>query len=337
VQYIQFTGNSQVEVRQAPVPQPGPGEALVQVALSAICGSEMHALERGMSSATGEAHNLGHEVVGVAAEVNGGSRIAPGQRVGVNIIQGCGSCIYCLTGDLVHCAKLKYSFDAHSDYIVVPEACLVPLPDDVGWEAAVLMCGDTLGTPYHALKRLGGVNPSQRAAVFGFGPIGIGSLAWLKYFGLQTIVSETSPYRCALARRLGADLVINPAAEDVVERVRLETDGGAEVCLDCSGLPQTLNDALDAARIYGKVASIGEKPSATIKPSDQLIRKELTIFGAWYFTTAEFYEQVEFYRGGLKIDGIISHRYTLNEAPEAYERFQAGETGKVVFYHPGIV
>ena len=131
----------------------------------------------------------------MAVEVNGGIRITQGQHVGVNIIQGCGSCIYCLTGDLVHCSKLKYSFDAHSDYIVVPEACLVPLPDDVGWDAAVLMCGDTLGTPYHALKRMGGVNLSQRAAVFGFGPIGIGSLVWLKYFGLYTFVSEVSPYR----------------------------------------------------------------------------------------------------------------------------------------------
>ena len=275
MQYVQFIGNSQVEIREAPVPQPGPGEALVQIALSAICGSEMHALERGMGSSPSDAHNLGHEMVGVAVEVNEGSQIIQGQRVGINIIQGCGSCIYCLTGDLVHCSKLKYSFDAHSDYIVVPEACLVPLPDDIDWDAAVLMCGDTLGTPYHALKRMGGVNLSQRAAVFGFGPIGIGSLVWLKYFGLYTFVSEVSPYRRDLASRLGADLVINPAEEDVVRRVRLETGGGAEICLDCSGIPQTLNDALDAARIYGRVGFIGEKALPRSSPVISLSAKNL--------------------------------------------------------------
>jgi propanol-preferring alcohol dehydrogenase len=134
---------------------------------------------------------------------------------------------------------------------------------------------------------------------------------------------------------LGADLVINPAEEEVVARVRSETAGGAEVCLDCSGIPQTLNDALDSARVYGKVGFIGEKSSATIKPSDQFIRKELTISGSWYFTTAEFYEQVEFFHRGLKVDGVITHRYMLDEASEAYRRFRAGETGKVVFYHAG--
>ena len=337
MQYIQYIGNSQVEVRERPIPQPGPGEALVQIALSAICGSEMHTLEKGIDNTTFNAHNIGHEMVGIVADVNDGCRIAQGQRVGVNIMQGCGSCIYCLTGDPVHCSKLKYSFDAHSDYIVVPEATLIPLPDDVDWNTAVLMCGDTLGTPYHALKRLGGVNASQRATVFGFGPIGIGSLVWLKYFGLYTIVSEVSPYRRELASRLGADLVIDPTRENVVERVRAETGGGAEVCLDCAGIPQTLSDALDAARIYGRVAFVGEKSTATIRPSDQFIRKELSIVGAWYFTAAEFYEQVEFYRRGLSVEGMITHRYKLEEAPEAYRKFKAVETGKVVFYHEGVI
>jgi len=336
MQYIQFLGNSQVEVREAPIPQPSPGEALVQIALSAICGSEMHTLEKGIDSSVSQFHNMGHEMVGVAAEVNKGQCITQGQRVGVNIMRGCGSCIYCLTGDPVHCVKLKYSMDAHSDYIVVPESTLIPLPDDIDWDTAVLMCGDTLGTPYHALKRLGGVNASQRAAVFGFGPIGIGSLVWLKYFGLYTFVSEVSPYRGELASRLGADQVINPAQEDVVARLRAETGGGVEICLDCSGVPQTLSDALDAARIYGQVGFIGEKAMATIRPSDQFIRKELSIAGAWYFTAAEFFEQAELYRRGLSVEGMITHRYTLDEAPEAYRRFKAGETGKVVFYHAGF-
>src|SRR3990172_3289265 len=161
MQYIQFVGGSKVEVRQAPTPQPGPGEALVQIALSAICGSEMHSYEDGIPSNLLPAHNIGHEMVGVVAQVNHGHHIAEGQRVGVNIMLGCGKCRYCLDGDPTHCVSLKLTFDAHSDYVVVPETCLVPLPDDVSWDAAVLMCGDTFGTPYHALKRLGGVNAAQ--------------------------------------------------------------------------------------------------------------------------------------------------------------------------------
>jgi threonine dehydrogenase-like Zn-dependent dehydrogenase len=333
MKYVQFIGNSQVEIREQNIPQPGPGEALVQIALSAICGSEMHTLDSAIDPAEFHVHNTGHEMVGVAAEVSGNGRIIQGQRVGVNVMQGCGKCIYCLNGDPVHCSKVKLSLDAHSDYIIVPEATLVPLPDDIGWETAVLMCGDTLGTPYHALKRMGGVNASQRAAIFGFGPIGIGSLVWLKFFGLYTIVSEGSPYRRELAKRLGADMVLDPNVDDVVDRVREITGGGAEICLDCAGVPGTLNNALDAARIYGKVGFVGEKKSATIRPSDQVIRKELSITGSWYFTNAEFYEQVEMCKRGLNVEGVITHRFSLDEAPTAYQKFKAGETGKVVFYH----
>ena len=335
MQYIQFLGDSRLEVREKPVPQPGPGDALVEIALSAICGSEIHSLIDGVDPvAYHGANNTGHEMVGIAVKVPSGSTIAEGQRVGVNIMQGCGKCVYCLNGDPVHCSHLRVHQNAHSEYVVVPVSCLVPLPDELDWDASVLMCGDTLGTPYHALKRMGGVQAAQRAAIFGCGPIGMGCLVWLKFFGLYTIVSEISPYRRELARRLGADLVLDPSKEDVVAHIRDVTNGGPEVCFDCAGVQETNSHALDTARIYGKVGFIGEKKAATINLSPHIIRKELTIFGSWYFTNAEFYEQVEFYRRGLSIDHLITHRYTLDEASEAYRCFRAGETGKAVFHHP---
>lgn len=335
MKYVQFLGDSQIEVREKPSPRPGTGEALVQITLSAICGSEIHSLIDGVDLVVYHgANNTGHEMVGMAVEVPPGSPIQQGQRVGVNIMQGCGKCVYCLNGDPVHCPRLRVHHNAHSDYVVVPVSCLVPLPEDLDWDASVLMCGDTLGTPYHALKRMGGVHSAQRAAIFGCGPIGIGCLVWMKYFGLYTIVSEISPYRRELARRLGADLVLDPAAEDVVAHIRDATNGGPEICLDCAGVQETTSHALDATGIYGRVGFIGEKKLAAIKLSPHILRKELTIFGSWYFTNAEFYEQVEFYRRGLPIAGLITHRYTLDQAPEAYRCFRAGETGKAVFHHP---
>lgn len=338
MKYVQFLGNSEVDVREKPVPQAGPGEALVQIALSAICGSEIHSLIDGVDPvAYHGANNTGHEMVGVAVEVPGSGRIKPGQRVGVNIMHGCGKCIYCLNGDPVHCPTLRVYQNAHSDYVVLPESTLVPLPDDLDWDASVIMCGDMLGTPYHALKRMGGVHTAQRAAIFGCGPIGLGCLVWLKHFGLYTIVSEISPYRRELARRLGADLVLDPATEDVVAHIKDVTGGGPEVCLDCAGVQDTTTHALDAARVYGRVGFIGEKKSAAIKLSPHIIRKELSIIGSWYFTNAEFFEQVDFFRRGLSIDGLITHRYLLDQAPEAYPCFRAGETGKAVFIHEEVV
>jgi threonine dehydrogenase-like Zn-dependent dehydrogenase len=333
---VQFLGNSRVEVREVPTPEPSKGEALVKIILSAICGSELPTLQSGMW--TDRHRNPGHEMVGVVAQANGLCHMQKGQRVGLQVMIGCGRCIYCLQGDPKHCANgMDCLLDAHSEYVVAPEICLVPLPDDLDWEPAVLLCGDTLGTPYRALKQMGGVHAAQTAAIFGLGPIGMGCLTWLRFYGVRTIVSEINPYRREMARRLGADLVLNPAQDNVVARIREETSGGADVCLDCAGVEGTLNDALDAARIYGRVGWIGEKPSATINPSAQVIHKELRITGSWYFTASDFHEETVLYRRGLDLTQLITHRYTLEDAPEAYERFAAGETGKVALCHKEAV
>lgn len=329
---VQFMGNSRVEVREVSVPEPGPGEALVRIAASAICGSELPAVRR--SEPPAPHYNTGHEMVGTVVQANRLSRIREGERVGIQVMIGCGRCYHCLLGNPKHCIQgERYLLNAHSEYIVAPEICLIPLPDELDWEAALLLCGDTLGTPYRALKRLGGVQARQTAAVFGCGPIGIGALTWLKYFGAYVIVSEPNPYRRELAARLGADLVLDPTMEDAVARIRKETGRGAELCLDCSEAPATLNAALDSACIWGRVGLVGEKSAATINPSEQAIRKELTLVASWYFTAADFLEEVAFYRRGLDLTQVITHRYRLSEAPEAYVQFMAGSTGKVIFVH----
>jgi threonine dehydrogenase-like Zn-dependent dehydrogenase len=199
----------------------------------------------------------------------------------------------------------------------------------------VLLCGDTLGTPYHALRRLGGVDPDLTAAVFGFGPIGMGFLTWLKFHGVRTIVSEISPYRRALAESLGADVVLDPTCDDVVSRIREETSGGADLCLDCTETQETLTHALNAARVHGRVGWIGEKPEATLNPSEQVIHRELYVAGSWYFTVDDFGRMVDCLRRGLEISQLITHRYDLLDAPRAFELFLAGETGKVIFCHEG--
>ena len=335
MRYVQFVGDSQVAVHKAPVPRPGTGEALVRIAVSALCGSELGALRKGLRG--DGRHNPGHEMAGVVVEANGLKHVREGQRVGLQVTYGCGRCITCLQGDPKHCANdMRYLQNGHSEYVVAPEMCLVPLPDELDWESAVLVCGDTLGTPYRALKRLGGVHAGETAAVFGCGPIGLGCLTWLTFYGARAIVSEISPYRRELARSLGADLVLDPAQEDVAARVRAETGGGADLCLDCSHAEQTLNDALDAARVYGRVAWIGEKPSATVNPSGQVIHKELQMAGSWYFTVGDFYEQLALLPRGLSPSGLITHRYALDDAPEAYRVFAAGESGKVLFVYEGI-
>jgi len=327
---VRFKGKGQVEVVERPLPEPGPGEALVRIAISAICGSERGAVESGLSE--GETCNTGHEMAGIVVRANGTRRAVEGERVGIQVLAGCGRCLYCLQGDPKHCVeKPRFIPNAHGEYVVAPDICLVPLPQDLDWEPAVMLCGDMLGTPYHALKRMGGAHAGETAAIFGCGPIGLGCLTWLVDAGARVFVSEPNAYRRELALKLGADVAIDPTQEDPVARVQAETGGGAELCLDCSPEEQTLQDALNAARVYGRVGWIGEKPSATVNPSQQVLHKGLQITGSWYFGPAEFFEQLAHYRRGMSLEGLITHRFALEDAPAAYRLFASRNAGKIVF------
>jgi len=131
---------------------------------------------------------------------------------------------------------------------------------------------------------------------------------------------------------LGADVVIDPSEQDPIEIVKEYTEGeGVDAAIDCAGKEITENQALDCARQGGKVAFVGENRSATIKPSAQLIRKELTVIGSWYYNAGEYEELIALIRRGLSSERIITHRFSLKEAQKAFSTFASGKSGKVVF------
>ena len=321
-----FAGGGTVQLRRIPCPEPGPGEVLLQVRTSALCGSELHAYRAETSSS----RIPGHEMVGEVVEVNEAAHVRVGQRVAVQVLSGCGLCIHCLSGAPEHCSEARVHTGGHAEYVALPATCCLPLPDDLPWEEGVLLGGDTIGTPYHALSRLR-VSASDTAAVFGCGPVGLGAVALLCFFGARVLAVEPVSYRRSLACQLGADEAIDPVNVDAVARIEELTDGqGVSIAMDCSGVPITTQLALDSAAIHGRVALIGEKPVATIRPSDQFIRKELTVIGSWYFTTPDYFRVLDLRKRGLDVAGLITHRFALADADRAFATFASGESGKVV-------
>lgn len=328
---VVFTGSSTLEIREFPRPEPGPGEALIRVQASALCGTElpMYRSPEGSKGAI-----PGHEMAGEVVAVNQTQRLEVGDRVSVHIMVGCGECYFCLRGDTKHCLHIDFLLGGYGEYLTAPEACCIPLPDDLDFEHGVLVIGDLVGTPYRAVTRVG-VTALDTVAVCGCGPIGLGVLNILRFLGARAIASEVSPYRRALAERVGAARVVNPAKENLPEVAREMTDGlGADIAFDCSARQETLNDALDAVRSQGMVAVMGEKGECTVTPGRQIMYRETTVIGSLYFDCADVPGMLELYRRGLPLDELVTHRFPLDRAEEALNTFASGESGKVLIVQP---
>lgn len=321
-----------VETRDYPDPEPADDKVVVRVEAAAICGSDLHGLYR----TPGEKQHIpGHEAAGVVAAVDKPRRVKEGDRVCITAFHACGLCDMCRQGYVAYCADIKavYGFTsngAHAQYILIPEASLLPLPDSVSFEQGCLV-PDPVGTPYHAHKRMG-TNATHTVAVFGLGPMGLGAVTIAAHLGAKVIGIDPIAYRRELAEKLGADETADPAAGDVVEQIRELTNGyGLDRALECSGNGEALHAALDLARPFGHVAIIGENAEATVRPSDHFNRKEVVLSGSCCFPLGEYGEIVRLFEAGLPAADMITHRYSIEQAAEAYQAFNEGNTGKVIF------
>ncbi|MGG1597339.1 MULTISPECIES: zinc-dependent alcohol dehydrogenase family protein [Paenibacillus] len=338
---VVFPGNKQVLVKEFPVPAPGPNEVLIEMKASAICRSDM-SLYYGNPVVGGEATKSGaiipgHEPAGLVVQTGEGvESIKAGDRVAVYLAVGCGECSNCKSGYMMFCTSWKcVGFDVHggdADYLVVPEKNCMKLPDSLSYVAAAVST-DAVGTLYHAQKRLN-ISGKDTLVIFGLGPMGGAGILVAKALGATVIAVDMIEERLELARtELGADYTINGNTEDVVSRIREITNGkGADAAIDCSGSPIAENQALDSVRTHGRVAFVGECRESTIKPSEQLIRKQLTLIGSWYFPIQEYEEITEFIvRKNVPVEKLVTHTFQLEEAEKAFRLFDERKTEKAVF------
>ena len=333
-------GDSTAEVVERPRPTPGVNEVLIKVRSSAICASDL-SLYKGNAVVGGAEAGRGtiipgHEAAGDVISVGEGVRsVAVGTRVAVHLSIGCMHCEYCRSGHIELCKQwLCVGFDVDggdAEYIVVPEAMCLVLPDELSYEAGSVMV-DNFGTQFHTQKRLG-ISGADVVAVIGLGPMGAAAVLVAKARGASVIAVDMVPHRLALAKKLGADHVIDISEANALDMIRDLTGGrGAEVCIDCSGNSGGENLALDAAARLGKVAFVGECSSTTIDPSEQFLRKELEVIGGWVFPIYEYDEMVRFLiRHDIKPEITVSHRFALDEAAKAFQMVSERQADKVMF------
>lgn len=340
---IVFLGDRRVDMREFPDPKPGPGQAVVAIRASGLCGSDLPPYRR-VRAADAPAPNIcGHEPCGVVAALGAGvnpSLPREGDRVIVHHYEGCGGCKYCRVGYTQLCARghLLYGATANggnADYLLVGASTLLPLPDSLSFEAgAAVACGT--GTAYMALKRLD-VSGRDTLAIYGQGPVGLSATMLATAMGARVVAIDVSPDRLALAHRYGAAETVNAADGDPVQAVRALTHGeGADATLDCTGQPVARVNAVRSARVWGRACFVGEGNTATFDVSPDIIHKNLTIYGSWTFSTVGMAECAQYIVDRrVPIEDLITNRFSLDQASEAFALFDAGTTGKCVFVLPG--
>ncbi|CAN5286258.1 zinc-binding dehydrogenase [soil metagenome] len=340
MQAVLLPGDKRVVVTTLDIPELAAHDVLIRTKASAICRSDMslyygNPIVGGDDAGQGSivpGHEAAGEVIAVGSAV---SQVAVGDRVASYLAIGCGACEYCASGYLMLCPDWKcFGFDVNggdAEYFILPERNCLPLPDELSFKAGAVMT-DMIGSQYHVQHQLG-VNGGQTVAVFGLGPMGAAAVLIAKAFGARVIAVDMVDHRLDQATELGADEVVNSSTVDSVESIRSLTGGrGADICIDCSGNPAGQNSALDAAAKQGSVAFVGESRATEIRPSDQILRKLLTIVGGWYFPLGDWAAIVRLVLDRqIPVEKLISHEFDLEQAEEAFGAFDRRETEKAVF------
>jgi threonine dehydrogenase-like Zn-dependent dehydrogenase len=345
---VVFPGNRQLQILDFPDPTPGPGEVVLEIKASGMCGSDLKfyraaggASSLGLGALSGPVI-AGHEPCGEVVAIGPG--VAANQAwVGMRAMQhhyrGCGVCPHCNTGWMQLCVegvKEVYGVTghgAHARYMKCPARTLVQLPDALSWQTgAAIACGT--GTAWGALQRLG-LQGDHTIAIFGQGPVGLSATQLAHHMGARVIALDTSPQRLERAKEFGADALIDPSKTDnVVQAIKDLTHGrGAHCSLDASSSPQARAQAVRSVRTWGKACFVGEGDNVTLDVSNDILRRQVTIIGSWTFSTVGQAECARYVADrGVAVDKLFTHNWKLDQAEEAYKWFdqQAGGKGVIL-------
>ncbi len=328
MQALVYEGAWQMPLREVPIPEPTAEEVNVKVERVGVCGSDVH----GYKGTTGRRKPpiiMGHEFSGTIAAVGKEVReFQVGDRVVVAPLLTCGSCDNCRAGFPNQCQNrsgLGVNLNgAYAEYVLVPQKMLFRLPAEMSWEQGALV--EPLAVSMHAVN-LTPIRLLDPVVILGAGTIGLLTILAAKMKGAgKIIVTDVSEHRLEFARRLGADVIINPSQEDAVEVVKAHTGGkGAPIVIEAVGITATTKQSLLMVRNGGTVVWIGNSdPEVTIN-MQQIVTRELTVQGAYGFND-EFALSIEAIRSG-RIDPtrLIEHRATLAEGTQIIDDLARGK------------
>jgi threonine dehydrogenase-like Zn-dependent dehydrogenase len=360
------------EIREYPLPEPAAGCVLIRMEMSGICGTDKHTFQGYTTQYGGRALEFpiiqGHENVGTIAAIGGNGKYADfegvalreGDRVVVGANVACGECYYCRHDFPYYCCEKTtdygnnlsaknppYLFGGWSQYLyVVPGSFLVKVPDDLPSEVAVLTEIFAVSVGLDRAKQMSSFpNESFRfddtVVVLGVGPLGMCFLMKARMLGAGTIIAvDKSEYRLNFAKRLGADFAVNVGTMSKEERLQMVKDlthgRGADMVIECAGVPPAVPEALDMLRVggllveAGNFSDLGEVP---ISPHRHICAKNARILGVGGEEPAAYgpsMRQMARYMKNYPLREFVTHRYGLRDVDAAMKKSVEAESMKVV-------
>jgi threonine 3-dehydrogenase len=327
-----------VEIREVPVPTPGPGQVLVRVQAASVCGTDLH-IYNWDPWAQGRIHPPlipGHEFAGVVAGLGlGVTTVKEGDLVSAEMHVACGKCLQCRTGLAHVCQHVRIlgvdADGAFASYAIIPETNIWKLSPAIPHDYASLL--DPLGNAVHTV--LAGPIAAKTVAVTGCGAIGLFSIAVAKACGAARVFAiEVNAHRRGVASVMGADLALDPATDHVEEQILEATGGtGVDVLLEMSGHPAAMAQGFALLRTGGRASLLGI-PSRPVELdfARDIIFKGATVQGINGRKMFETWFQMEalLAAGMLDLEPVITHRLKLAEFSQAMALLQSGEAIKVV-------
>jgi len=328
----------------AQVPVIGAADVLVRVKTASICGTDLHIYgwDRWSQGRIKPPVTLGHEFCGVIERVGEEvTAVKAGDFVSAEMHVNCGHCHQCRLGEAHICQNLRIigidQDGAFAEFVKIPASNIWKLDPAIPEHYGAIL--DPLGNAVHTV--LAGPIAGQTVLVTGCGPIGLMSIAVAKACGSSTVfATETNEKRRAMAKKMGADVVLNPAAEDAVGRILAETNGtGVDALLEMSGNPTAIQQGFKALRAGGRASLLGiPTENVPLDLVNDVIFKGATVqgiygrrmYGTWVQMTALLKA------GRLDLEPLFGEREPLEKFENAFAKLQGGLAGKILLYPNGM-
>jgi threonine 3-dehydrogenase len=326
------------------VPAIGPADVLVRVKAASICGTDLHIYgwDRWSQGRIKPPVTLGHEFCGVVERAGEEvTAVKPGDFVSAEMHVNCGHCHQCRLGEAHICQNLRIigidQDGAFAEFVKIPASNIVKLDAGIKEQYGAIL--DPLGNAVHTV--LAGEIAGQTVLVTGCGPIGLMSIAVAKACGSSTVfATETNEQRRSMAKKMGADVVVNPAAEDAVKKILSETGGtGVDVLLEMSGNPTAIQQGFRSLRAGGRASLLGiPTENVPLDLVNDVIFKGATVQGIYGRRMYETWEQMTalLKAGRLNLDPLFGERTGLEKFEDAFAMLQGGLAGKILLYPNGM-